>query len=76
MIAMEHAGGDGRCGRVPVVNGNGRQRDALHLAIDVVFRHLNPVVDAQQMVEPHVKERHHTFQGVLENPAQHGAYYA
>ena len=28
------------------------------------------------MVQSHVKERYHAFQGVLEDPAEHGAHNA
>ena len=51
MVVMQHAGRDGRGGRVPIVNGHRGQRDTLHLAVNIEFGHLNPIIDIQQMVE-------------------------
>ena len=65
--------GDGWGGCVPIVDGDRGQCDAFHLAVNIVFRHLDPIVNAQQMVQPHMKEGHDAFEGILEYPAQRGA---
>lgn len=68
MVVMQHAGRNGRRGCVPIVDGHRGQRDALHLAVDIEFGHLNPIVDMQQMIETQMDKRHHAFYRVLENP--------
>ena len=73
MVIMQHAGRDGRSGRVPIVNGHRGQRNAFHLAVDIKLRHLNPIVDIQQMVESQMDKSHNTFNGVLENPGHQSA---
>ena len=51
MVVMQHAGRNGRGGRVPIVEGHRGQRDAFHLAVDIEFGDLNPIIDIEQVVK-------------------------